>query len=134
MSKPKRSRAPGNLIRLDAGKKDLTTPSKFVPPDPAPLIPCLKVKIVAAAGQAPIWVEVANYPAEGGLEAFYDLIHRSPDDCFMTADAATSISFTSIVAIGRPKDSDGEYQVQVKPSPVDIQSMLPIRWLALISP
>ena len=87
MSKPRRSRATGDLLRLDAGKKDLTTPSKLTPPEPAPLMPCLKVKVIAGTDRAPRWVEVANYPAEGGLEAFYDLIHRAPDDCFMTADA-----------------------------------------------
>lgn len=117
MSKPKRSRAAGNLIRLDAGKKDHTTPSMPTPPAPAPLMACLKVRVAMAPGYAPLWVEVANYPADGGLEAFYDLIHRAPDDCFMTADASASISFASIVAIGRPKDTGDEYPVRVCPSP-----------------
>jgi hypothetical protein len=117
MSKPKPSRATGKLLRLDAGKKDLTTPLKPSPPEPAPSIPCLKVKVVMRPAEAPIWVEVANYPAEGGLDAFYDLIHRAPDDCFMTADARGSISFTAIVAIRRPKDSGEEFPVQVRGSP-----------------
>lgn len=117
MSKPKHSRAPGKLLRLDAGKKDLTTPSKPTPPEPAPLIPCLKVKVVLAPGQAPMWVEVANYPAEGGLDAFFDLIHRAPDDSFMTADGLGSISFSSITAIRRPRDSGEEFPVKVEASP-----------------
>lgn len=117
MSKPKHSRAHGKLLRLDAGKKDLTTPSKPTPPEPAPLLPCLKVKIALAQDRAPSWVEVANYPAEGGLEAFFDLIHRAPDDCFMADDGRWSISFASIVAIRRPKDSGEEFPVKVEPSP-----------------
>lgn len=117
MSKPKHSRAPGKLLRLDAGKKDLTTPCKPTPPAPTPLIPGLKVKVVLASGQTPIWVEVANYPAEGGLEAFYDLIHRAPDDSFLTADGRGSFSFTAIAAIRRPKDSGEEFPVRVEASP-----------------
>jgi len=117
MSKTKRSRAASNLLRLDAGKKDRTIPSKPTPPEPSPLIACLRVKIAVAPGSSPIWVDVANYPAEGGLEAFYDLIHHAPDDCFMTADARGSVAFASIVAIGRPKDAGEEYQVKVEPSP-----------------
>lgn len=117
MSKPKRSRATGNLIRLDVGKKDFTTPTKPTPPEPTPLIPCLKVKVIMATNRAPDWVEVANYPSEGGLEAFFDLIHRAPDDCFMTADGRGSIAFASIAAIRRPKDSGEEFPVKVDPSP-----------------
>jgi hypothetical protein len=63
------------------------------------------------------WVEVANYPADGGLEAFYDLIHRAPDDCFMTGDALWTIEFASIVAIRRPKDPADEYPVKVERTP-----------------
>jgi len=116
MSKTKRSRVTGNLLRLDAGKKDFTTPSKPTPPVPTPLIHGLQVKIVLR-GERPVWVEVANYPAEGGLDAFYDLIHRAPDDSFMTADAQGSIAFSSIVAIRRPKDSGEEYPIKVEVSP-----------------
>lgn len=116
MSTSKRSRATHDLLRLDAGKKDRTTPYKPTPPEPAPLIHCLQVKVVHA-GRSPRWVEVANYPAEGGLDAFYDLIHRAPDDCFMTADAQGHVSFASIAAIRRPKGDGEEYPIKVEPSP-----------------
>lgn len=132
MSKPKRSRATGNLLRLDAGKKVPTTPSKPTPPEPAPLIPCLKVKVVLASERAPVWVEVANYPAEGGLEAFYDLIHRAPDDSFMTADGRGSFSFASIVAIRRPKDSGGEFPVRVEASPPEAPKRRYERMLVMV--
>ncbi|MEK7545871.1 MAG: hypothetical protein AAB554_02220 [Patescibacteria group bacterium] len=122
MSNPKRSRASGNVIPLDAGKKDRTTPMPLTAPAPPPMIACLKVKVVIGKdGEGkdlpPRWVEVANYPSEGGLEAFYDLIHRAPDDSFLTADAAGSIPFASIVAIRRPKDSCEEFPVKVGASP-----------------
>ncbi|GEM_PF-2182938 len=120
MSNAKRSRAAA-VVPLAAGKKDRTTPMKFTSPESAPLIPCLKVKVVVGKDRLgedrpPIWVEAANYPAEGGLEAFYDLIHRAPDDSFMLADAGGCIAFASIVAIRRPS-GDGEYPVKVEPSP-----------------
>jgi len=115
MSTAKRSRSTSNVLRLDAGKKERTPPAKPKPPEPAPLIPCLKVKVVI--GDVTTWVGVANYPAEGGLDAFYDLIHRAPDDCFMTSDAGGTLSFSSIVAIRRPKDDGEEYPVKVEASP-----------------
>lgn len=117
MSHAKRSRATGNLVRLDAGKKDHTTPIKPKPPDAAPLIHCLQVKVILSDGRSE-WVEVANYPAEGGLDAFYDLIHRAPDDGFMTSDARWTLAFASIAAIRRPKDPADEYPVKVERTPV----------------
>jgi hypothetical protein len=115
MSNAKRSRATGNLVPLDAGKKN-HAPLPPTAPDPGPLIPCLKVKVLIAKDHA-IWVEVANYPAEGGLDAFYDLIHTAPDDHFMMADRAGSLGFSSIIAIGKPKEPEGEFPVMVQPSP-----------------
>ncbi len=122
MSNAKRSRAASNVVPLAAGKKDHTTPAKFAPPTPAPLIACLKVKVILgkdARGddRPPLWVEAANYPADGGLEAFFDLIHRAPDDCFMSADARGCIAFASIVAIRRPKDPCDEFPVKADVSP-----------------
>lgn len=116
MSNAKRSRATGNLVRLDGGKKERAVSALPAPPEAAPLIACLQVKVVLAGGRTE-WIEVANYPAEGGLEAFYDLIHRAPDDSFMTDDARWSFPFASIVAIRRPKDPGDEYPVRVEASP-----------------
>ncbi|HTK59881.1 MAG TPA: hypothetical protein VL283_01615 [Candidatus Baltobacteraceae bacterium] len=118
MSNGKRSRSSAHVLPLDAGKKDHTT-AKPTPPVPTPLIHGLKVKIAvddARGGCHMSWVEVANYPAEGGLEAFYRLIHQAPDDSFMTADAQGSVSFASIVAIRRPKDEGEEFPVKIAAS------------------
>lgn len=123
-----------NVIPFASNKKE---PEGIMPPEGAPIFAGLKVKVALTDRKGATtehWVEVANYPADGGLDAFYDLIHAAPDDAFMTADAQVTLPFAAILAIGKPREPHAEYPVKVEPTPGDGPKRLYARLQVLHGP